>query len=295
MIMPLSYQLMKDAGQITAVAGKKLIKASIFAGKVASRLTFTFIKGGVEALRDAEGSKGTGAKIETLSSPLSIVDNGLSVPASFVESQMIKIQTEITDDLTILKGQNEILFLSNSIRYFVESHIGRTGIDRGISHALQYDMKAVTNYLKDNSGIRFPGYLLHQSTSLCNTIKEMNIFYDAILHGGHVKDWTEEEVQAELQKFFGVEGNKKYIQNYMPFELQIPIKRRLITEAESKKSKFGALFSSTMEEVNDAAHDALFVLANELVANENLEYEVTKKLEREPNREIFIEAPALAA
>ena len=309
--MPVLYAIMKTAGSVTdaavsaasagaaaiggvaGVAGKRIIRAGISAGKAASKVTFTFVQGGVEALRNAENGEHKSLKIETLSKPLAIVENGLSVPASFAENQIIRMQTEITDDLTILKGQNEIHFLSNSIRYFVESHMGRAGIDRGISYALQYDMKAVTNYLKSNTGLRFPGYLLHQATCLCQTVKDMNIFYDAVLHGGHVKDWTEDEVQAELQKFFGVEGNQKYIQNYMPFELQIPVKRKLIADAGSKKSKFGALFSSSMEEVNDAAHDALFILANELVANENLEYEVAKKLEREPNQEIFIESPAL--
>lgn len=307
--MPVLIAIMKSAGAVTdvavsaasagasaiagiaGVAGKKLIKAGITAGKKASKLTFTFIQGGLDALRSAENGETRNLKFESLSKPLNIIENGLSVPVSFAENQIIRMQTEITDDLTILKGQNEILFLSNSIRYFVESHMGRTGIDRGISYALQYDMKAVTNYLKNNTGLRFPGYLLHQSTCLCQTIKEMNIFYDAILHGGHVKEWSEDEVRAELQNFFGVDGNQKYIQNYMPFDLQIPIKRTMLAEAKNKKSRFQELFSSRADEVNDAAHDALFVLANELVANENLEYEVIKKLEREPNQELLIESP----
>ena len=311
--MPVLYAIMKGAGAATdaalsvasagaaavggvvGVVGNRLIKAGISAGKTASRVSFTFIQGGMEALKNQDGSANENVKVEKLSKPLSIVENGLSVPASFTENQILKMQTEITDDLTIIKGQNEIHFLSNSIRYFVESHMGRTGIDRGISYALQYDMKAVTNYLKSNSGLRFPGYLLHQSTCLCKTIKEMNIFYDAILRGGHVKDWTEDEVQSELQKFFGIERNQKYIQNYMPFELQIPVKRRLVADAVAKKSAFEALFSSSVEEVNDVAHDALFALANELVANENLEYEVLKKLEREPDQQLFIEAPSSVA
>ncbi|RUQ39664.1 MAG: hypothetical protein EKK69_08400 [Candidatus Competibacteraceae bacterium] len=304
--MPVLYAIMKSAGAVTdaavsvgsaviggvaGTAGKRLIKAAVSAGKAASKVTFTFIQGGIDALQNSENSEGKNIKIETLSKPLAIIDNGLSVPVSFAGNQIIRMNTEITDDLTILKGQNEIHFLSNSIRYFVESHMGRAGIDRGISYALQYDMKAVTNYLKNNTGLRFPGYLLHQSICLCKTIEEMNIFYDAILHDGHVKDWNEEDVQAELQRFFGVEGNQKYIQNYMPFELQIPVKRRMIAEARGKKSKFGLLFSSAVGEVNDAAHDSLFMLANELVANENLEYEVAKKLGRESKKEIYIEAP----
>ena len=178
--MPVLVAIMKSAGAVTdvavsaasagasaiagiaGVAGKKLIKAGITAGKKASKLTFTFIQGGLDALSNAETGETRNLKVEHLSKPLNIIENGLSVPVSFAENQIIRIQTEITDDLTILKGQNEILFLSNSIRYFVESHMGRTGIDRGISYALQYDMKAVTNYLKNNTGLRFPGYLLHQ-------------------------------------------------------------------------------------------------------------------------------------
>ncbi len=119
------------------------------------------------------------------------------------------------------------------------------------------------------------------------------MFYDSILHGGHVKHWSAEEADEELRKFFGVESNQKYIQNYIPFELQIPIKRNVIIELEKKKSKrdFGALFKSQAADINEAAHDALFVLESELAANENLEYEVSKRLEREPGKELFIEAP----
>lgn len=275
--------------------GGQLIRATMAAGKTSSRVVFSFVQGGSDTLEnghtdDPDRSK---KKVELLSKPLNIVSNGLSIPASFSENQFKKINCEITDDLTIIKGQNELLFLSNSIRYFVESHIGRTGVDRGISHALQYDVRAVTNYLHKNSAIRFPGYLLHQCTALSETIMEMNVFYDAIIHGGHVKHWTLSEANIELRKFFGVEGNKKIIQNYIPFGLQIPIKRELMAEATKKSMmNLSEIFKLKSEEINEVAHDALFILESELAANENLEYEVSKCLEREPGNELYIEAPA---
>ncbi|MBR9827187.1 MAG: hypothetical protein GYB41_00815 [Oceanospirillales bacterium] len=188
-----------------------------------------------------------------------------------------------------MKGQNEIAFLSNSIRYFIESHIGRTGLDRGISYALQYDMKAVTNYLKANPGLRFPGYLLHQSTCLYKSIQEINTFYTALLNDGHISDWDMDEAREEIKRNFGLEKDKKIINSYIPFDLQLPIQRELAAESNGKsKINFPKIFTSDLFEVNDAAHDALFVLENELIANENLEYEVSKLLSRQSNKELLI-------
>lgn len=275
--------------------GKKIIQVSASAGKTVSKIGFTFIKGGITAVRDV-GEERTindksNIKTEKLSKKMGIVDNGLSIPFSFSENQFKKINQEIKDDLKIIKGQNELLFLSNSIRYFVESHMGRTGIDRGISYALQYDMKAVTNHLRDNPGLRFPGYLLHQCTSLAETIKDMNLFYDAILHNGHVKEWTFDTAKAEIEMMFGTEDDrKKFIQGYIPFELQIPVKRDIITQIQKNKS-WKDVFSGDEQEINDEAHDTLFIVANELIANENLEYEISKMLEIVPEKKLFIEAP----
>ncbi|WP_458735559.1 hypothetical protein [Zobellella taiwanensis] len=288
-----------DAASTAVNVGNKILRASLNAGAKASKVSFTFIKGGIEAVHSQSQASLSSheSKVQKISKPLEIIENGLSIPLSFYENQVVKMNNDISNDLMVLKGQNEIHFLSNSIRYFVDSHMGRTGIDRGISYALQYDMKAVTNHLKANSSLRFPGYLLHQSTCLYKTIKEMNIFYDAILHDGHVKDWTPEEVKDEMQKFFGVESNKKYIQNYMPFDLQLPIRRELAENTKEKKSfiNFQNLFSADEEHINDIAHDALFILANELIANENLEHEVAKKISREPNKEILLESSSPTA
>lgn len=53
-----------------------------------------------------------------------------------------------------------MMFLTNSINYFVKSHKNRTGIDRSITYALQkMILKLLWNILKNL--IRFPGYLLH--------------------------------------------------------------------------------------------------------------------------------------
>lgn len=277
-------------GGVAGTVGKRIIKASVSAGKNASKTTFTFINGGISAVK-AANSESLNPKIERLSRPLDIIENSLSIPASFVMNQEIRLSSEVAETLSIIRGQNEINFLSNSIRYFIESHVGRTGIDRGISYALQYDMKAVTSHLKSNSGLRFPGYLLHQCTCLFHTIKEMNIFYDAILHGGNVREWTEDEVQREMKMLFGLNRDKKYIQGYIPFDLQIPVKRKLAAEEKERRSRLQSLFSSDIGDINDAAHDALFMLESELIANENLEYEVTKKISREPEQMLLIESP----
>lgn len=142
--IPILLSMMAATGTLTDVAstaanlGGKVIKASLNAGVKASKVSFVFVKGGVEAIQGQGNADFGNHQVQKLTKPLSIIDSGLSIPASFYENQTVKINNEISDDLAVLKGQNEINFLSNSIRYFVDSHIGRTGIDRGISYALQY-------------------------------------------------------------------------------------------------------------------------------------------------------------
>lgn len=281
-------------GSGALTGGKKIIEVGLAAGKTASKIAFTFVSGGIAAVREDGQEKAPKGEVKTtkLSKNMDIIDNGLSIPFSFSENQFKKINQEIKDDLTIIKGQNELLFLSHSIRYFVESHIGRTGIDRGISYALQYDMKAVSNHLKENSGLRFPGYLLHQCTSLAETIKEMNLFYDAILHNGQVREWSIDSAKEEIEMVFGPHSNQRIIQGYIPYEYQIPIKRDIITDLQNKKSwEWKNLFAGEEHEINDEAHDTLFIVANELIANENLEYEISKKVKTESEKRLLIEAP----
>ncbi len=197
-------QMATMAGKISAVGGKKLLEISIPAVKKASLIGIRFIQGGISAV-NADTSAKENIK---LNKKLGIVDNGLSIPLSFSENQIKRFAKEISNEHNIIKGQNEILFLSNSIDYFVSSHTGRTGIDRGISHALQYDLYAVRGHVNKCKDLRFPGYLLHQCNSLAETVKELNIFYCSVLQNGLVPQFTKEEVDEQLTKCYGARKRK---------------------------------------------------------------------------------------
>ena len=250
-------------------------------------ISLKFIEGGLNAVSNVSAQNNI-----KLTKKLKIIDNGLSLPLSFSDNQVKGINQEIKDDLDIIKGQNEILFLSNSIKYFVDSHMMRTGIDRGISYALQYDIKAVINHIKKNNGLRFPGYLLHQCSSLADTVKEYNIFYDSILNNGIVHEWDRDNAKEFLNKKFGIDNRDSVVKSYIPFEHQIPWRREKaeIEAIERKKnSSWKTLFDSeNLEEINDEAHDALFILSNELSANESLEYAISQRLESMPQKELIV-------
>lgn len=53
-------------GGVVGVVGNQLIKAGISAGKTASRVSFTFIQGGMEALKNQDGSANENVKVEKL-------------------------------------------------------------------------------------------------------------------------------------------------------------------------------------------------------------------------------------
>jgi hypothetical protein len=161
---------------------------------------------------------------------LDIVDNCLSLPLSYRENQFKHINQKISDDLDIIKSQNEILFLSHSIQYIVDSHRNRIGIDRGISYALQYDIVAACDHLNKRKDLRFPGYLSHQCGSLAETIKDLNIFYYSILQDGHVPSFTEEDTKEELEKSYGIDKRKGEMRTYVPYELKMRILRTLPNE-----------------------------------------------------------------
>jgi len=283
MVMKVGSAAFNAAGYV----GSKVISVGLPLAKQAGSISLRFIEGGVDAVKQGD------SKPIALTKKLDIIDNGLNLPLSFGENQFKKIDQKISDDLDIIKGQNEILFLSNSIKYFVDSHATRTGIDRGISYALQYDIKAVINHIKKHEGIRFPGYLLHQCTSLSETIKEYNIFYDSILNNGYVHEWTEDEAKNALTKTFGIDGNQGVVASYIPWEYKIPFKRKkeLKQLKEKKQSSWKKVFDSAEIEVNDEAHDALFVLAQELTDNERLEYSISRKIESFPGNNILIQSP----
>ncbi len=294
-LLPTALDLLQQIGK-TAFGknivrqGQKVMEVAIPLTKKASQVAINFLATNI-------GGEPFSSKIIQLSQPLDIVENGLSLPLSYQENQFKTISQKITDDLDIIKGQNEILFLSNSIHYFLESHKMRTGIDRGISYALQYDIAAVCNCLKKRKELRFPGYLLHQFTCLGETIKDLNIFYTSILHDGHVPVFDEQEMKEELLKGFGVDKRKGDIGMYLPYEIKMRILRDIAPSIEDKKGssllstfKDLVLTKQAEEEVNDIAHDALFILKEELVSNEELEYQIVKKLKLLPENKIIIQS-----
>ncbi len=266
----------------------KVIEVGIPLAIKAGAISFKFIEAGINAVKD------DGHQQVKLTKSLDIIDNDLRVPLTFSTNQFRKINQEITKDLNIIKGQNDILFLSNSINYFIESHMLRTGIDRGISHALQYDVHAVTNFINKNQSLRFPGYLLHQCTALVETIKEYNLFYDSLLHDGLVHEWSYDEAVVELEKTFGVHGSENVVTSYIPFEHKLQFNRANASSQSDTRfhSARKKLFDSGgLEDVPDEAHDLLLVLLNELAANESLEYALSKRLETLPDKRLIIISP----
>ncbi|WP_374543372.1 hypothetical protein [Flavobacterium sp.] len=279
-----------SAASLGLDAGKKLIEVSIPAVKKASQISLQFLQGGLDAVIN---NNSPSEKIK-LNNKLNIIDNGLSIPLSFSENQIKLFHSNMSNDLNTIKGQNEIMFLSNSIQYFIDSHLARTGLDRGISYALQYDISAVRNHLNKTRDLRFPGYLLHQCSSLGETIKELNIFYMSILSNGKVPNYLHDDVKEEMSCRYGAAQRKGDIRSYIPYELQLPFLREFSEEKTKNMSKLNKLFSEIKEfnttEINDLSHEALFILSEELIANEELEHKVSKKLKDSPGEKIIIES-----
>jgi len=277
-----------SAGKGVAKVVNKVIEVGVPLVEKAGSISFKFIEGGINAVKD------DGHQQVKLTKRLGIIDNDLRLPLTFSVNQVRKMNQEIKKDIDIIKGQNDILFLSNSINYFIESHMLRTGIDRGISYALQYDVHAVTNHIQKNKSLRFPGYLLHQCTALVETIKEYNLFYDSILNNGLVHEWSYDEVVVELEKTFGLHGTENVVKSYIPYEHQIRWKRgKASSRSDSNKSPaWKKLFDSDeLENINDETHDVLFILLHELAANESLEYNLLKRLESLPGKRLIIKSP----
>jgi len=304
-LLPTAVQVLQafgetPLGQKAIAKGKKYVEVALPVAKKASQLAIDFLATDITDL----GHLPSHPQVIKLSETLDIINNGLNLAFSYHENQFKPITQQITDDLDIIKGQNEILFLSHSINYFLESHKARIGIDRGISYALQYDIAAVCNHLKKRKELRFPGYLLHQLTSLAETIKELNVFYVAILNGGHVPHFNEEELKEEFLKGFGIDKRKGDLGAYVPYDIKVKILRDLESVAEERQrsgliSEAGSLLGAfkdrvltkeVAEAVNDIAHDALFILKEELVASEELEYQVIKKLKVLPGQKLILQA-----
>lgn len=273
----------------TVLTGKKCIEVAMPVIKQGSLICFKFIQGGIEAAH--------GEKIK-LSKPLDIVAHDLSIPASFSGNQLIPFKNKVANDLFVIKGQNEMIFLSNSISYFIDSHKNRTGLDRSISYALQYDINAVRGHLKSNREIRFPGYLLHQCVSLAETIKELNILYVSILDGGKVPAYPEKSVREELTRRFGAKQDKPKLISYIPYDLQLPVLKELADNNKKNKTLVGGVIDKVtgkkeeidIDEIEDKAHEALFVLCEELIANEELECKIEEKLKNISDKKLVIES-----
>jgi len=288
-LLPTAVELLKEIGKTEfGQKAQKIIEVSIPHVQKASQLAVNFLA------TDIGGGISPDSKVIHLSKSLDIVNNGLSLPLSYRENQFKTISQKISDDLDVIKGQNEILFLSNSINYFLESHKSRTGIDQGVSYALQYDIAAVCNHLKKNKDLRFPGYLLHQFTSLSETIKDLNTFYASILQDGHVPVFDEQEIREELKREFGADKRKVEISAYVPHDIRVKLTRELEPVVDEKQ-KSGSLLSSFKDRVmtkdtddTHSAHDALFILKEELVSNEKLEYSILKKLKILPGEKMIV-------
>lgn len=271
------------------------VTAAVYGGKkITEKITPAMLKEGCRLVfqfaQNDEKEHTTDGKEIILNRRVEILENDLSVPKNFMEKQIVRIGQDISDELAIIKGQNEILFLSNSIDYFLKAHNSRTGIDRAISYSLQYDIKAVLNHVRKTPEIRFPGYMLHQTKSLGSTIKEYNLFYDSLLNDGHVVEWTKQDVVAELEKTFGPDRQPSPVRRYMPYEYQIKWLRQ---QAKRKGSSWidrlplPMIFGSG-QEVLDEAHDSLVILQQELIANEALEQSLLTKLSHIPTRRLIV-------
>lgn len=260
---------------------QKAIEVAIPVVKKAGHISLRFIEGGVAAVRDDE-------KVLKLSEPSHAIDNNLSLPGLFFEEQeqlvsSVKIANE---QLALIHGQNELMFLSNSIQYFIQSHKDREGIDRSISFALQYDILAAANQIKANEKLRFPGYLHHMCDSLARTIREYNRLYDALLNDGYFRTWSLDDAKEKMARTLGPGEVPDFSIGYIPYDLQITIRR----EYKEALPTLRRLPIPTMptEFVNNPAHDSLFVLLHELAANESLEMAIYEKLERFPSNKLVV-------
>lgn len=275
--------------------GKKLIEVCLTSLQENPRLSMSFI----DELNDA--GPDINKEIQ-LTQSLPIVENHLSLPLSYQENQILAVIQKISDDLDIIKGQNEILFLSNSISYFIDSHKYKVGVDHRISYALQYDLKSVFNHLKENKSLRFPGYLQHQVASLCRSIRDLNIFYSAILYDGHVSNLTIEEISADYSKEYGVDNRKSEIGNYIPHDMRIRVERERGTDSE-KKGKTSTIFTSVKGHLfkddssgsasviasePGSAIESIYLLKEELVSNQALEDQIAKRVALFPNKKLYI-------
>jgi hypothetical protein len=297
-VIPILYDVLRTAAETDAVktlfadCRRKLVDICVPQTPHASGLTVGFLS--EEQMKETETAQ---VPVTRLTRPVDMVTNGLNLPVSYQQHQFRKISQEIKENVDLVKGQNEILFLSRSIDYFLDGHRYRTGIDRGISYALQYDVAAVKNHLEDNKKLRFPGYLLHQIICLADAIKELNIFYYSVLQDGHVADFNPETVKADLERRFGVHGGEAKRRKYIPHELVIKYQRGQMQEEPSmidmvmswNKEKNQKPSANMPGVPSVEAHDYLYILMEELAWNEELEEELLQRLDRVPGKRIVVD------
>lgn len=149
-------------------------------------------------------------------------------------------------------------------------------------------------HLRNNREIRFPGYLLHQCSSLAETVKDLNIFYTAVLAHGVVPNYTSEYVEQEINRRFGAAQRQGGFKSYIPYDLQLPA-LRVVAEKNKQQSSIFERFlredkSVQLAEVNDIAHEALYLLSEELIANEELEFKLQQKILATKGQKLLIES-----
>ena len=96
-----------------------IIAAAAYGGKqLTQKITPAMLKEGYRLVfkfaSDQEAIRRDGSKKIVLDRRVEILENDLSLPKNFMEKQLVRIGQDISDDLSIIKGQNEILFLSKA-------------------------------------------------------------------------------------------------------------------------------------------------------------------------------------
>ena len=94
LVAKMALSATSSIGEAAFDAGKKVIEVGIPLTKKAAQLSFTFIKGGLEAVNSENKHN-----VLSLSQPLDIVNNGLSVPLGYSENQFKTFEQNVTKDL----------------------------------------------------------------------------------------------------------------------------------------------------------------------------------------------------
>ena len=104
--------------------------------------------------------------------------------------------------------------------------------------------------------------------------------------------FTEEDAKEELEKGYGIDKRKGEMRTYVPYELKMRILRKLPNEKAPWIPEFAErmLRRQGGEDVNILSNVELYILKEELVANEELEYRIVKKLKLLPEKKLIVHA-----